>query len=223
MTRAGWRGRDHRPPPDVEGQPRLFFAIPIPEAPRDAIAAVADRVRESVDGVRARWVRFDGLHLTLRFLGPTPVAAVPELAEALAAVARRVQPFEVALGGGGAFPNPARPRTLWIGVQAGGEQLTTLADGLAADPRVAANDPGPWPWRDQGSAPAPLPPRRFSPHLTIARTDGVAGAGRLAAALQAEAARLEVRFVADRVVLYESVPVQGPARYEELREAALGG
>lgn len=223
MTRAGWRGRDRRELQDVDGQPRLFFAIPIPEAPRDTIQAVADRVRASADEVRARWVRFDGLHLTLRFLGPTPASAVPELADALAEVAHRTQPFEVVLGGGGAFPNPARPRTLWIGVPVGGEELAALADGLAADPRVAAHDPGTWTARGQDGPAVPAPPRRFSPHLTIARTDGVSGAGRLAEALRAEAALLDVRFVADRIALYESVPERGPARYDVLHEAPLGG
>lgn len=200
----------------ADERPRLFFAIPLSAAARDAVANVAEGVRAAVDDVRARWVRFEGLHLTLQFLGPTPETAVPALREALTAAAAARPPFEVGLSGAGAFPSPARPRTLWIGVTAGADTLAELAAAVAADQRVAPfvpARPG-----DPGGA-----GRRYAPHLTIARTDGVSGAPRLAVALQAAAAELDVRFAADRIVLYRSVLGRRPARYESLAEARLGG
>ncbi len=206
--------------PDVRGdesRPRLFFAVPLPERARNAVAEIAERVRARNGAVRARWVRFDGLHLTLQFLGPTPTSAVPALEAALADVAGRAASFEVALHGAGAFPDAGRPRTLWVGLTAGAERLTELAEALAREPRVV-----PWiPVHPSGGPPGGRKP--FAPHLTIARTDGVRGANDLARALEAEAATLEARFTADRVVLYRSILGRGPARYESLADAAFGG
>jgi 2'-5' RNA ligase len=199
----------HRPE-----HPRLFVAVPLPAPARDEIAALAGRVRAAADGVRARWVAFEGLHLTLRFLGPTPPEALPDLRAALASAAAQLHPFEIALAGGGAFPSTARPRALWVGVMDGSDRLASLAEILASDPRVARNLPED---RDAGGR------RPFSPHLTLARTDGVRDAALLARALRAEAAGFEVRFRAETVVLYRSRLGSGPARYEAVHEARLGG
>ena len=53
---------------------RLFVAVPVPDEAAAEIAALVDDVRE-LDlpaGMRdVRWVRLEGAHLTLRFLGPT--------------------------------------------------------------------------------------------------------------------------------------------------------
>ncbi len=181
------------------------------------MAEVAERVRTSSDGIRARWVRFEGLHLTLRFLGPTPPEAISALVEATDEIAGRRRPISVRLGGGGAFPGLARPRTLWIGVPGGVEDLAELAAALSSDPRIAPLLP------EAATGPRGGPEKPYSPHLTIARTDGVRGAGALARALVASAAGLDVRFTADRVVLYRSHLGGGPAWYEAVHEARLGG
>lgn len=53
---------------------RLFVAVPLPEATTRALTELVGEVRAAAlpTGARdLRWVRLDGLHLTLRFLGPT--------------------------------------------------------------------------------------------------------------------------------------------------------
>jgi 2'-5' RNA ligase len=124
------------------------------------------------------------------------------------ALARSHEPFEVRLSGGGAFPTLARPRSLWIGVREGADQLARLADGLTA----AAAECGMF-----------LDTRPFAAHLTIARTDGVRLAAAAAHALEAAADGLDVHFAVDRIVLFRSILGGGPARYEALHEAPLGG
>src|SRR5262245_59408386 len=153
------RGRDRRAapidPPDVL---RLFYAVPVPAAARAGVGELIDRVQAGVgDGnARIRWVRVDGLHLTLRFLGATPARLRPELEAAADTVARATAPFEVALSGGGAFPSLSRPRSLWVGVSEGGEALTGLANALSDLSRDAGLE---------------LETRPFAAHLTIGRTD----------------------------------------------------
>jgi 2'-5' RNA ligase len=213
---GGGRGRGFRPggrwvaPVDEPGTMRLFFAVPIPEDARAQIGELIGRVQASVgDGnARIRWVRIDGLHLTLRFLGPTPDDLRAPLEAAADALARADAPFEVALGGGGAFPSLAQPRSLWIGVTTGAGRLAALADGLTA----AAGDCG-----------LVLDTRRFTPHLTIARTDGLRLGPVAAHALEQAADGLDVRFTVGEAVLFRSILGHGPARYEPLHEARLGG
>ncbi len=210
------RGPGRRPsdrwaaPVDPPGVLRLFYAVPVPAAARADVGRLIDRVQSGVgDGTaRIRWVRVEGLHLTLRFLGATQASLQPDLEAAADAVAGTATPFEVVLSGGGAFPSLARPRSLWVGVAEGGTQLAELADGLS---------------RRSAEVGLRLETRPFAAHLTIGRTDGVR-LGPAAARVLAEAASaLEVRFTADRVVLFRSQLGGGPARYEPLHEARLGG
>ncbi len=202
-------GQRFIPEPDDPARPRLFFAVPIPDPARRLVADVMARVQASVGDGRAkiRWVRVEGLHLTLRFLGQTPRARIEPLARMLDALGAATPPFAVTIARAGAFPNPSRPRTLWLGIERGADELTSLAEGLEAG--VAAHG-------------QPLG-RPFAPHLTIARTDGLRTAGAAAAALRDAAEALEARFTAERVVLFQSHLGRGPASYEALHEAALTG
>jgi len=197
-------------PVDEPGTLRLFFAVPVPGDARGRVGELMDQVQHGVgDGrARIRWVRVDGLHLTLRFLGPTPSSMLDPLQDGADALGRANEPFDVRLSGGGAFPTLARPRSLWIGVREGADQLARLADGLTA----AAAECGLF-----------LDTRPFAAHLTIARTDGVRLAAAAAHALEAAADGLDVHFAVDRIVLFRSILGGGPARYEALHEAPLGG
>ncbi len=70
--------------------------------------------------------------------------------------------FDITLAGAGAFPAGRRPRTLWLGIARGAEELAALVRGL--DGPLA-----PLGW--------PADARPFRPHLTVARTDAVHGGG----------------------------------------------
>lgn len=206
----GGGGRRWEAPVDPPGVLRLFFAVPVPPAARARVGELIERVQADVgDGkARIRWVRVEGLHLTLRFLGPTPEDRVPPLRASADQIAAREQPFDVQLSGGGAFPSLARPRSLWVGVRDGSERLANLASALTD----AAGDCG-----------LVLDTRPFAPHLTIGRTDGVRLGPVAARALEHAADGLDVRFTADRIVLFRSLLGGGPARYEPLHEATLRG
>ena len=204
------RGGRWEAPVDPPGVLRLFFAVPVPASARDRVAELIDRVQHEVgDGTaRIRWVRVEGLHLTLRFLGPTPETLLPALQEGADAVASTATPFEVQLSGGGAFPSLARPRSLWIGVREGADRLTELADALTD----AA-----------GACGLVLDTRPFAAHLTIGRTDGLRLGPVAARALEHAADGLDAGFSVDRFMLFRSFLGGGPARYEALHEARFGG
>ena len=186
---------------------RLFVAVPLPTAARDAVVALVDQVRAAnVDG-GVRWVRMDGLHLTLRFLGPTEEERVGGVASAVAGAASEGRPFEVRIGGAGAFPSATRPRALWLAIGQGAEGLEEIARSLEA-PLAALG----WPPDE----------RPFRAHLTLARTDGARGGPATVRALVEAAAAFEVGFSAERLVLFESLTGGGPARYEPVLDVPFG-
>ena len=195
--------------PDLGPGRRLFVAVPTPAGVRDAVAELVDSVRAGAnpDKRDVRWVRLEGLHLTLRFLGPTVEEAIPDVAAAVDRAAAAIEPFDVAIGGAGAFPSVARPRALWLGVAAGANELGAAARIL--DDRLAEVD-----WsRDD---------RAYRAHLTLARSDGVRAGPEVARRLIAAAEGFETRFQAESLVLFESISGGGPARYEPLHQARLG-
>jgi 2'-5' RNA ligase len=208
----GGRREFVRPADDPPGTSRLFVAVPVADEIRAAIREIMEKVAGASIDERAygqpRWVRVDGLHLTLRFLGATPDERQPALEDVLAAVAVGVAPFRIVLSGGGAFPDPYRPRVLWIGISEGSPQLADLVRRL-----------------DVGLVPLGWPPenRPFAPHMTLARTDGVPGADERARRLAEVAEEVSLEWRADRIVLYKSLLGRGPARYEVIAAADLAG
>lgn len=207
LSRPTFSGRRGDPYAGIPGR-RIFVAVPLPDDARGAIERLVARVRAGgAPGEReVRWVRLDGIHVTLRFLGPTLEPRIPDAAASVRATAAAVAPFEAVLDGAGAFPGPVRPRALWIGVGDGAGRFAELAARLGSE-LVARG----WPADE----------RPFRAHLTLARSDGVAAGARTAEGLIAAAADLRVRWTVDRIVLFESVTGGGPARYIPLEEARL--
>jgi 2'-5' RNA ligase len=193
----------------AEGDLRLFIAVAAPPEAIAACATLIDGVRASVGDAAVRWVRPEGLHVTLRFLGATAPARVDGLVAAMAAAAEGEGPFDVGLAGAGAFPSLARPRTVWIGIVDGAPRLGALAGRLAA-PLAELG------WPPEG--------RPFRPHLTVGRTRSTEAPARTAAEAVARAARdWRVAFRAEAIRLYRSHLGSGLARYEVLAEVPLAG
>ena len=113
---------------------RTFVAVEIPAEVRAALAAVQSHLRQR--RVRARWVRPQGMHLTLKFLGDIPADQVPSVAGALRTAAGVHVGFSLAAAGIGVFPGLRRPRVIWAGFSIGAGPLACLQarieEGLAA-------------------------------------------------------------------------------------------
>jgi len=188
---------------------RLFIAVTLPQAALEACARESKRVEKAL-GQLARGVRFprgEGLHFTLKFLGPTPQEMVAAIRGALEIAAREVEPFSLTLGGLQAFPSSRKPRVVFLGVREGGEPMTRLA--AAVEERVAP----------LGFA---TEARGFTPHVTLARVKDFKAApqiGERLATLEAiEIARVEVREVA---LMLSQLDSQG-SRYSALARLPLG-
>lgn len=132
---------------------RAFIAVEIPSEIHQAIKKETASLQRAIPASLVRWVPTSNMHLTLKFLGDISPANLDLLTNMLGVEASQHPIFEIQFGGLGVFPNPKRPRVVWIGIQAPGE-LDALQHGIEA----AAAKLG-----------YPAEARPFSPHLTIGR------------------------------------------------------
>ena len=190
---------------------RAFIAIPLPDPVLDELAALQRRLEKRILSRSVRWVRPEGIHLTLKFLGDTPTDKVPEIKRALAAVARHAPVCTFSVGEVGCFPNPHRPRVVWVGVQEPTGRLATLQDAI-----------------EEVMAPLGYPPegRGFTPHLTLGRM-GRRTSRNDAARVGEIVTETEVGTLgevsADRFALIRSVLKPTGAEYTPLEEFLLHG
>jgi 2'-5' RNA ligase len=133
---------------------RTFVAIELDQELRQVLADLQSRLRREVPARAVRWVRPEGIHLTLKFLGDTSQEQVEQVKEALARAAQEVSPFAFTVGGVGCFPNTRRPRVVWVGLHEPTGALRRLRDAVEA--QVAPLG-------------FPTEKRPFSPHLTLGR------------------------------------------------------
>ncbi|MDO8614396.1 MAG: RNA 2',3'-cyclic phosphodiesterase [Dehalococcoidia bacterium] len=186
---------------------RLFVAV---ELGADALRALGELQTElRRKGLAAlRWVRPEGIHLTLKFLGEVPAAAVPDIERALAGAVKGVPPHTLRLGALGKFGGRGSPRVLWVDMAGDQEVVLSLQQRVEG----ALNRLG-----------FPRERRRFSPHLTLARVppEGArAAAGPLdeaIAAVHPQPAEIQVR----ELSLMRSQLGPGGAVYTRLFAVAL--
>ena len=137
---------------------RLFIALDIDDAIRERIARFVDGVRNFAPD--ARWVKPESLHVTLKFIGERPNAAVENIRQALAGVS--AGSTDILFRGYGFFPTPKSARVFWIGMEVG-PQLASLASTI--DDKLEALG-------------ISKEERAFNPHLTLARSAGGSGSPR---------------------------------------------
>jgi len=143
-------------------QVRTFIAIELDQTINAALADLQGQLKAKVPQGSVRWVKPGGIHLTLKFLGDVPANRIEEIERALTQACAGFPAFSFSVGGLGCFPNPRRPRVVWVGVQ---EESGTLA-GL----QKAIEDE----MEKLGFAPEG---RRFHAHLTLGRTQRRASSG----------------------------------------------
>jgi len=167
--------------------PRLFTGIEVPIE----IALALSTLRGGLPG--ARWIDPENYHLTLRFMGDIDDDAAGEVADNLARI--RLKSFPIVIDGLGAF-GARRPHSLFARV--------TLTEELAALQQHHE--------RAIQRAGLPPDPRRFIPHVTIARLRGVSNQG-VATYLELRAGFSAGPFSAERFVLFSSKEGTGGGPY----------
>lgn len=154
---------------------RTFIAVELDGGFLGKLVDLQDRLRGQVAPRSIRWVRPEGIHLTLKFLGETRSDQLEAIKIALDQTASEVLPFSFTVGGLGCFPNTRRPRVIWVGLHEPTGTLSRLRDAI-----------------ESHVAPLGFPTekRAFRPHLTLGR-------------VQRHASKSEVREVGEVIAASE--------------------
>ena len=191
------------------GKLRVFIAVDLSGQAKTEIGRhIAAIQKLRIQGVRT--ARPDGMHITVRFLGDVGMHAIPDLREAIRRAASRIEPFGLALGRTGAFPDSDSARVLWVGVDGDVTTLRTLHTNMEEELSQIG-------FRGDG--------RRFNPHITVARVrDRVNRSDRLRLVdAMSSIPHRGVAWTADAVVLFSSTLHPDGSRYDPLYRSSLGG
>ena len=199
------------PDPSTElgaGSLRLFVAIELPGEVREALGRLQHELqRRGLE--RLRWVRPEGIHLTLKFLGATLAELLPGIEAALGRAVKGVAQHELELGELGTFGG-SRPRVVWVDLRGDRDSVRELQERT----ETALNGLG---YEREA--------RGWSPHLTLARVRPETArevARALAAAL--DGVRVPAVVIPVREVsLMRSTPRPSGAVYERIAAVPLGG
>ena len=132
---------------------RTFLAIHIPTTVD--YSGLVDRLKKNLTHEKfINYCRPENIHLTLKFLGSTPVDDIPNIIEACKKVARQHQPFTMDFDRTGLFGSNRVPRVMWLGMNDQPQALFDLENDL-----LDAFD-GLGYMRDR---------QNFVPHLTVCR------------------------------------------------------
>ncbi len=132
---------------------RTFIAVVVPATLETRLTRLQSQLAGEVP--EGRWELALPFHVTLAFLGDVPHTDLNAVCLAVAEAAKDFSRFELTLESLGAFPGPARPRTVWTSL--GGPGLEPLkALQVAVTAAVARLD-----YRPEA--------RPFQPHVTLGR------------------------------------------------------
>lgn len=188
------------------GPCRLFLALPLSEDARAAAAALAAPLSERAP--RLKWVEPGLYHLTLRFLGETEPARLPELAAAFGPAVAASAPFALRLGALDTLPRGPGARVLALALAEGSAPLAALAAALEAASRRL------------GYAAETRP---FRAHLTLARSrQGESLPPGLLAAAPAGAAAGPIWRAETALLMESELSPRGP-QYRVRARLPLGG
>jgi 2'-5' RNA ligase len=135
---------------------RTFIAVDLGQAIRDRCVSLQETLART--GTDVKWVEVENLHVTLLFLGEVDERTVPDVCRAVAVGCGRHESFTLGVETVGCFPNPRRPRTVWVGVGEGHDALIALHDALEP------------PLLDLGCYRRENRP--YTPHITLGRVKG---------------------------------------------------
>ena len=176
---------------------RLFVGIEFPPELKLRLSLLQSGV------AGAKWVDPGNFHLTLRFIGEVDEGTAADIDEALLRL--KARPFSLQLAGAGTFGGD-KPRQLWVGVER--EPALGTLQGKIEQALIRAR--------------LPPEPRKFAPHVTLARLRDPKRADIqcfLADHAQFRAEPLRV----ERFSLIASYPTKAGSVYEDQADYLLSG
>jgi 2'-5' RNA ligase len=185
---------------------RAFIAIEIPDEIKARMVDIQADLKKS--GAQVGWVRPEGVHLTLKFLGDVEAGLIDKLGKAIVSAVRDIKPFTLEAKGIGVFPSARAPRVVWLGLAGELDALSSLYE------RVEAAAEGLGFKRED---------RPFKPHLTLGRVKSPGGRDALMRLVSGHEKAELGSFTADSVSVMNSELKPAGAVYTEMRRIPLAG
>lgn len=132
---------------------RLFVACEIPDDVKRDIGEVIETLKGR-SGSAVRWIRPEGVHVTLKFLGEVPAKKLPAVKLAIQEAVVGHSPFELEFSNIGTFGGREGLRIMWVGIAGDVLRLEALVRAVNAALAVVGFEPE---------------RRPFRPHLTLGR------------------------------------------------------
>lgn len=131
---------------------RTFIAVNLSSKIRKNASRLIDKMIATRAGYK--WVAEENLHITLNFVGDVPENEVTDLCRDVSQRVTGAESFGLTVTGIGGFPSADEPRTIWLGITEGRQELAAInktIDELLAE------------WR------FPKDRQEFHPHVTLGR------------------------------------------------------
>lgn len=93
---------------------RCFIAIEMSDPIKKEVGKLLDIMQKHDADIK--WVAPENVHLTLKFLGSTTDALLPDIRKSLSKILSSYKPFYIRIYGTGIFPNRKYPRIIWTGI-----------------------------------------------------------------------------------------------------------
>ncbi len=183
---------------------RAFIALELPAT----VISFLDKLQRDLKSLklRAKWVRPENIHLTLKFLGNIDSGDIDKIGGAMSDAAEDFVPLTLAFKGVGVFPGIKRPRVIWVGL--GGQIQLLLALQRKLEDNLAVI----------GFAKEKRP---FKGHLTLGRFKQAVNRDTIRHIIQEYANSENEEFTAGRIILFKSDLKPTGAVYSQLQQAAL--
>lgn len=131
---------------------RTFVAIDLDDKIKKNISQFITKLDFYKPNVR--WIKEQGMHLTLKFIGEIPEKKASDIRSVLMNLSQKQEPFPLKLVGTGMFPPRSRnPRILWVGVEENQGLMSVQKEVESLLEKLSI----------------PRERRKFSPHLTLGR------------------------------------------------------
>jgi 2'-5' RNA ligase len=187
-------------PPNI----RTFIALELPPS----VISLLTKVQEDLKStrLRAKWVRPENIHLTLKFLGNINPTDIDKISGAMMDAVDDFGAINLVAEGVGVFPGLKRPRVIWIGL---GGQIQSLF----AMQRVLEDNLAGLGFKKEK--------RSFKGHLTLGRFRQTVNPNTIRQIMREYANLYSEEFTARRIILFKSDLKPTGAVYSQLRQAAF--
>jgi len=96
---------------------RCFISIELDARVKKYIECYIKKLPDDVLFKGIKWVKPENMHITLAFLGETPMDSINQISDVIKLASNSLDPFSINLKGTGFFPNVGEPRVFWIGIE----------------------------------------------------------------------------------------------------------